>query len=160
MSKAKLGYRFHVFLDVIQSNALGRNLQQNGAALLSEREGRNQNHDADEDADCRVDIVPSMALRLPDDDRRDHDANVVDGIANDVNEHPQHAQVSVGFLGRSLAVVVLGVVKGRLSAVGMTSALFLGWVVVAMAAVAMIVGVPVPIPVAMPMVVVMIYNRC
>lgn len=85
-------------------------LQQDGACVLGERNGADEDHQRDEGAGRGVRVEARLGGGLPDDDGGDDDADVVDGVADHVDEDPEHAEVSTGFLelGRVVAVLRVG----------------------------------------------------
>lgn len=68
-------------LHVLRVNTFRGSLQENSAAVLDQRDCREKDHDGDEDTDSWISIVTLVTLHLPDDDSRNDDTNIVDGIS-------------------------------------------------------------------------------
>lgn len=96
-------------LHVVDLDAPGGALEQDGARVLGQRDGADEDHDGYEHARRGVGVKPGLGARLPDDDGGDDDADVVDGVADDVDEDAQHAEVAAGLLHLGHVVAVLGV---------------------------------------------------
>ena len=110
MGWAGLGCTTHlleVVLDVPQVDAAGGALQQDGAAVLDEGQRREQDHDGDAHARAGVGVEARRVVGLPDHQGGDDDADVVEGVADDVGEHAEHAQVAAGALKLGCVVAVL-----------------------------------------------------
>lgn len=94
-------------LHIVDLNTPGGALEQDGPGVLGQRDGADEDHYRDEHARRRVGVEPGLGARLPDDDGGDDDADVVDGIADDVDEDAEHAEVAAGLLPLSHVVTVL-----------------------------------------------------
>lgn len=94
-------------LHIIHFYTSGCALQQDLARVEGQRDGAPKNHEGDEGACCRVCVEALGEAGLPDNHGGDNDANVVDGVANDVDQDPEHAEVAAGLvqLGRVVAVL-------------------------------------------------------
>lgn len=110
----KVTYLLEVVLHVVNFHAPGRALQQNGPRVLGEWDGAEEDHQGDEHARRRVRVEARVALGLPDDDGGDDDANVVDGVADDVDQDAHHAEVVARLLklGHVVTVLRVGVEDG------------------------------------------------
>lgn len=73
-------------LHVVDLDAPGGALEQDGAGVLGQWEGADEDHDGDEHARRRVGVEAGLGTRLPDDDGGNDNADVVDGVADDVDE--------------------------------------------------------------------------
>lgn len=120
-------YLLEIMLHIVDDDTLGCALKQNLAGVLRLLDGYAKNHKGDEGTSCRVCIEALGGGCLPDDDGGDDDADVVDGIADDMDQNSEHAQVAAGLLDFERVVAVLGVVADGLG--GRWSALVLcpGW---------------------------------
>lgn len=96
-------------LHVVDFNTPGCALEEDGPRVLGQRDGADEDHDGDEHARSRVGIEPGLGACLPDDYGGNNDADVVDGIADDVDEDTEHAEVTARFLHLSHVVTVLRV---------------------------------------------------
>lgn len=94
-------------LHVVDLNTSRRTLEQDGARVLGQRDGADEDHYRDEHARRRVGIEPGLGACLPDDYRGNDDANIVDGVADDVDEDTEHAEVAAGLLRLGHVVTVL-----------------------------------------------------
>lgn len=103
---------FQIMLHIVNLNTARRALQQNRPRVPRQRNGAEKDHDGDERARRRVRVEALWRGRLPDDDSRDDDAEVVYGVAHDVYKHAQHAEIAAGLLELRHVVTVLGVVCG------------------------------------------------
>lgn len=92
---------------VIDLNTSGRTLEQDSARVLGQRDGADEDHYRDEHARSRIGVEPGLGACLPDDYGCNDDANIVDGVANDVNEDTEHAEVAAGLLRLGHVVTVL-----------------------------------------------------
>lgn len=72
-----------------------------------QRDGADEDHEGDEGAGGRVRVEPLLVAGLPDNYRGDDDPDVVDGVADHVHQHPEHAQVAAGLLELGRVVAVL-----------------------------------------------------
>ena len=94
-------------LHVLKVNASRSDLQQNASAPFGQWYCREEDHDGNEDTDCRIDIIPTLSFSFPYNHSRDNHTYVVDRIANNVDEDAQHAKVSPGARGLGDVVFVL-----------------------------------------------------
>lgn len=94
-------------LDVVDLDTSRGALEQDSARVLGQRDGADKDHYRDEHARRRVGVEPGLGARLPDDDGGDDDADVVDCVADDVDEDAEHAEVAAGLLRLGHVVAVL-----------------------------------------------------
>lgn len=94
-------------LHVVNLNASGGALEQDGPGVLGQGDGADEDHYRDEHACRRVGVEAGLGARLPDDDGGYDDADVVDGVADDVNEDAEHSEVAAGLLRLGHVVTVL-----------------------------------------------------
>lgn len=80
-------------LHIVNLHAARRALQQDGARVLGEGDSAAENHEGDEHARCRVRVEACVALGLPNHDGGDNNADVIDCVANDMNQNSHHAQI-------------------------------------------------------------------
>ena len=105
--------RFEVVLDILDLDAERRRLEENLAAALRQGDGRDQDHDGDPHTNSWIGVEASGRLDEPDDDCRNDDADVVDCVADDVDQDAHDAQIHAVFLRRRQHVHVRGVRRGR-----------------------------------------------
>lgn len=100
---------FKVMLDITKIDATRGALQENGTAVLDQRQRRDQNHEGDAHADAGVRVEARGRMREPDDGSCDDDAYVVEGIAHDVDHGPHHAEIPSARFGAAVfGMAVLG----------------------------------------------------
>lgn len=97
-------------LDIVQVDPTWGTLEEDGTAVLDQWKGGEQDHECDAHADPGVSIVTGLIVCEPDNKRGNDDSNVVEGIANDVNEDTHHAEISSRRLELSNVVAMLRVV--------------------------------------------------
>jgi hypothetical protein len=85
--------RFQIVLDIIDLDAERRRLQQNLAAALRQGDGGEQDHDGDPHTNSWIGVEALIRLDEPDDDGGNDDADIVDCIADDVNEHAEDTKI-------------------------------------------------------------------
>lgn len=103
-----------VLLDIVHANTGRSDLQQYTATATCEGHSGQENHDGDEDANSRVGIVSCVSICLPDDQGCDDYAHIVDCIANNVDQHAEHTEVSPGVARCESAVLMLDMFVGVL----------------------------------------------
>lgn len=79
----------------------------------TERDSARKDHESDRHRDGRVSVEPVLAVQVEDERARDHDADVVDRVADDVQEHAKEAEVAVQSRGWRQARVVVQLVLCR-----------------------------------------------
>lgn len=94
-------------LYVVNLNTSRGALEQDGTGVLGQRDGADEDHYRDKHARRRVGVEPGLGARLPDDDGGDDDTDVVDGVADDVDEDAEHAEVAARLLHLGHVVTVL-----------------------------------------------------
>lgn len=100
-------YLFKIMLHIVNLDASGGALEQDSPRVLGQWNGTDEDHDCDEHARRRVRVEPGLGTRLPDDDGCDDDTNIVDGVADDMDENTEHAEVTAGLLRLSRVMTVL-----------------------------------------------------
>lgn len=104
--------------DVVDAEAGGHGLEEDPGGGLAERDGGEEDDDGDEQGDGRVCVVAPGVVCEPDEEGRDDDADVAEGVAQDMKEDAAHVQVvamavaavaAVSLLGLAMGVVVVGV---------------------------------------------------
>lgn len=100
-----------IMLHIVDYHPFGRALKQDLATILCLRYSYAKDHDGDEGTSCGICVEALRGRGLPDDDGRDDDADVVDGITDDMDQHPEHAQIASGFPDVELVVSVLGMIR-------------------------------------------------
>lgn len=97
-------------LHVVNLDAPRCTLEQDGSGVLGQRNGADEDHYRDEHARRRVGVEPGLGPRLPDNYSGNDDADVVDGVADDVDEDTEHAEVAAGLLhlGHVMTVLCVG----------------------------------------------------
>lgn len=100
-------YLLKVVLHVIDFYAPRRALQQDCPRVLCEWYGAEEDHQGDKHACCRVRVETRITFGLPDNDGGDNDANVVDGVANDMDQNSHHTEVMARLLKLGHVVTVL-----------------------------------------------------
>lgn len=93
-------------LHVVDLNTPRRTLEEDGTRVLGQRNGADEDHYGDEHARRWVSVETGLAARLPDDDGGNDYTDIVDGVADDVDEYPEHAEVAAGLLPLSHIVTV------------------------------------------------------
>lgn len=88
-----------VALDVVELEARGCGLQKDCTGALNEGDGGEGDHYGNEEGDGGVGVEALWRVSEPDDEGRDNNAEVVDNVAADVQEHAGYADVyaSCGF---------------------------------------------------------------
>jgi len=94
-------------LHVVDFNTPRCTLEEDGPRILGQRDGAEEDHYCDEHARRWIGIEPGLTARLPDDDGGNDDADVVDGVADDMDEDAQHAEVAAGLFHLSHIVTML-----------------------------------------------------
>ena len=107
-------YLFDVVLHIADIDTARRALEQNQSAVLHKRKSREQNHNGDAHADARIGVEPSLVVGLPDHQRGNNDADVVERIPDDMNQHAEHSKISAGGREVGNCMTVLGVGAKRL----------------------------------------------
>jgi len=97
-------------LDIVQVDPTWGTLEEDGTAVLDQWKGGEQDHERDAHADPGVSIVTGLIMCEPDNKCGNDNSNVVEGIANDVNEDTHHAEISARRLELSNVVAMLRVV--------------------------------------------------
>lgn len=82
--------------------------------MLHKRDCRNEDHDGDEEAHGRVSVEPLLAFCFPDGDGGDHDADIVHGVADDVEDDAYHVEVVSWGLQGEMCVAVFVMARSRL----------------------------------------------
>lgn len=100
-------YLFKIMLHVVDLDTSGGTLEQDGPGVLGQRDGADEDHYSDEHARRRVRVEPGLGARLPDDHGGNDDADVVDGVADDVDENAEHSEIAAGLLPLGHVVTVL-----------------------------------------------------
>lgn len=100
--------------DVVDAEAGGHGLEEDPGGGLAERDGGEEDDDGDEQGDGRVCIVAPGVVCEPDEEGRDDDADVAEGVAQDMEEDTAHIQVvtvtvTVAAMAAVTAVTLLGV---------------------------------------------------
>lgn len=93
-------------LHIVDLNTSRRALEEDGPRVLGQRDGADEDHYCDEHARRRISVKSGFAAGLPDDDGGNDNADVVDGVADDVDEYPEHAEVTARLLPLSHVVTV------------------------------------------------------
>jgi|SRR3569833_1911183 len=101
-------------LDITQVHATRRALEQDGSAVLHQRQCRHENHNGNAHTNAGISVVASFVAGKPDDGGGDDDSDVVESIADDVNQNPQPAQITARALKLDNVVPVLRVGVDRL----------------------------------------------
>lgn len=102
-------YLLKIMLHIVDFHAAGRTLQQDCARVLGEWDGAEEDHQGNEHARSRVRVEPRVAFGLPNHDGGDNDADVVDRVADDMDQNSHHAQVMTWLLKLGHVVTVLRV---------------------------------------------------
>lgn len=100
------GNAFEIFLDVHEVHAWWCALEQDVAGATCQWDSGRENHERNVERDGRVDVEAVGRMREPDDKRGDDDADVVEGIAHDVDHGPEHAEIAVLLRREHIGVVV------------------------------------------------------
>lgn len=93
-------------LHIVDLDTPRRTLEEDCPRVLGQRDGADEDHYGDEHARRGVSVEPGLAARLPDDDGGNNDADVVDGVSDNVDKYPEHAEVAAGLLPLSHVVTV------------------------------------------------------
>ena len=107
-------YLFDVVLHITDVDTARRALEQNQPAVLHQRKSREQNHNGDAHAHARIGVEPSLVVGLPDHQRGNNDADVVERITDDMNQYAEHSKISAGGREVGNCMTVLGVGAKRL----------------------------------------------
>jgi hypothetical protein len=106
------GNTLQILLDIIELDTWRRRLQKNSARALGQRYGRGEYHKGDPERDSRIGVEAGGRLGEPDYQRGDYNTYVVEGVAHDVDEDAQHAEIHA--LRRDVdGEVVVSCVAGR-----------------------------------------------
>lgn len=110
---------FDVRFDVFHVDADGDGLQEDARGGFAERDGGGEDYGGDDQGDGRVHVEAPAVVREPDEEGGGDDADVAEGVAQDVEEDAAHVEVAVrvavaalGLLFLGLGVSVLLVVDG------------------------------------------------
>lgn len=101
-------------LDVFKIHALGRALHEDLATIFHKRERREQDHNSYTHTHAGVSVEAVLGSREPDDQSGDDDTDVVECVADHVDEDSHHAEIATGRLQVHDGVAVL-----RMSADGL-----------------------------------------
>lgn len=107
------GYRLEVVLDILDLDAQRRRLEEDLAAALRQGHRGDQDHDGDPHTNRWIGVEATGRLDEPDDDCGNDDADVVDCVADDVDQDAHDTQIHAVFLRRRHDVHVCGVRRGR-----------------------------------------------
>ena len=112
--------RLEVLADLGGVDVVGRGLQEDLGCGEGQGKGLFENDECDEEGHGGVGVVLPPEFGEPDDEGRGDDANVAEGVADDVQDHGVHAHVAMtvpvtlfaGLLGFRVVVVVVDLVGG------------------------------------------------
>ncbi len=114
------GQPLDVLSDVLDTNVLGGGLEQNARSGKGKRDRRLENNHGDEKRDGGISIELARPIGEPDDQSSDDDADIAEGIAEDVEHHGVHTHVSMVVAGGLASLlgecVVVASVDARVSA--------------------------------------------
>lgn len=94
-------------LDIGDLYSSGGTLEQDGPRVPGERYGADEDHDGYKHARCRVCVEAPLESRLPYHHSSDDDADVVDGVSDDVDQNTEHAEITTGRLKLGHVMTVL-----------------------------------------------------
>lgn len=121
-----------IFLDIVDVEVVGGGLEEDLGGRGGQGDGGAEDDEGDEERDCRVGVEAVWGVGEPDYERGDDDADVAEGVADDVEDHGTHAQVGVVVAVAAAAVLsglvvvvadVPGVLADSLVAVAITCCL-------------------------------------
>jgi hypothetical protein len=101
--------------DVVNVDTVRRRLQKDFAAALRQGYCGYQDHDGDPHTDSWVGVETIGRLDEPDDECGNNDANVVDGITDNVDEYTKDTEIYTVFLGRGDDVHMRSMRRGKRS---------------------------------------------
>lgn len=84
-----------VFFDVVDVEVVGSSLEEDLGGGRGQGDGGAEDDDGDEEGDGRIGVEAVRGVGEPDYERGDDDADVAEGVADDVEYHGPHAQVGV-----------------------------------------------------------------
>ena len=103
--------RLNVFDDVVDGHSSWRGLEEDARGCFAERDGGAEDYDCDDERNAWVDVVAPGVVCKPDYEGGGDDADVSQGVTQDVEEHATHVEivrVAAGlFLSFGLGVVVV-----------------------------------------------------
>lgn len=80
-----------IFLDVVDVEVVRGGLEEDLGCRGGQGDGGAEDDEGDEEGDCRVGVEAVWGVGEPDYERGDDDADVAEGVANDVEDHGAHA---------------------------------------------------------------------
>ena len=101
-------------LDVVDYQLFRRTFEQDVTCPPRDRDRCTDQHQCDEKTDGRICVESVWRIALPNGNGDYHDAYVVDGIANDVDDHGKHAKIPTCLCRLSDVVAMFCVAVGHL----------------------------------------------
>lgn len=84
-----------VGFDVLDGNAGGNSLEEDARSSLAKRDGRGEDNSGDDERDGRVHVEAPAEVGEPDEECGGNDADVTEGITQNVEEDTAHVEVTV-----------------------------------------------------------------
>lgn len=129
MASDDTGECLDILSDFLNADILRSSLEKNACGGEGQGDRGLENNHGDEQRDGRIGIELSRPVSEPDDESRDHDANVSESVADDVQNHGIHTHIAVtvtvasllsGLLWQSVVVTIVNAgIPSTLVRVGM-----------------------------------------